>query len=136
MVTHLASKSSPAVFADWSADPASAVLIAETKQVVTPIGYAVLTDCDLPVATVPGDIELRRIYVLAPFHAAGVGARLLEETLVAAVEIGARRVLLGVNAGNARALRFYRRSGFTQIGTRRFQVGAVLHDDLVLAREL
>jgi ribosomal protein S18 acetylase RimI-like enzyme len=54
----------------------------------------------------------------------------------AARAAGAPRLLLGVYGGNARALAFYARQGFTEAGTRRFQVGANLYDDLVLARPL
>jgi RimJ/RimL family protein N-acetyltransferase len=45
-------------------------------------------------------------------------------------------MLLGVYGGNHRAHRFYERSGFHVIGTRRLLVGATMHDDLVFARAL
>jgi ribosomal protein S18 acetylase RimI-like enzyme len=44
-------------------------------------------------------------------------------------------MLLGVYGGNARAQRFYVKQGFQVVGTRRFRVGATLHDDLIFARE-
>jgi ribosomal protein S18 acetylase RimI-like enzyme len=49
---------------------------------------------------------------------------------------GHRRLLLGVYAGNERALAFYRKQGFSDLGTRQFNVGGKLYDDLVLARPL
>jgi ribosomal protein S18 acetylase RimI-like enzyme len=50
--------------------------------------------------------------------------------------MGKRRLLLGVYAGNARAIAFYRKTGFAEIGARQFLVGATLCDDLVMARDL
>ena len=49
---------------------------------------------------------------------------------------GHRRLLLGVYAQNDRALAFYRKQGFADLGTRQFNVGGKLYDDLVLARPL
>ena len=49
---------------------------------------------------------------------------------------GAKRVSLGVHAGNARAVRFYERNGFCKIGVRKFQVGKLLCDDFVMGREM
>jgi ribosomal protein S18 acetylase RimI-like enzyme len=48
----------------------------------------------------------------------------------------AERLLLGVYAGNTRAIRFYQKQGFEQIGDRRFQVGDRFYDDIVLAKPL
>jgi ribosomal protein S18 acetylase RimI-like enzyme len=46
---------------------------------------------------------------------------------------GARRLLLGVYGRNRRAIAFYARQGFIQVGVRKFEVGANTYDDLVLA---
>jgi ribosomal protein S18 acetylase RimI-like enzyme len=50
--------------------------------------------------------------------------------------MGKKRILLGVYAKNAKALAFYRKHGFAQVGTRTFQVGASVFNDLVLGRAL
>ena len=136
MVAHLAHSSAPVVFEDWATDPGSAVILAETTVGAAPIGYAVVTSPDLPVPLDTGDFELRRMYVLAPFHRAGVGAALMTAAVAAARARGAGRLLLGVHGGNDRAHRFYERQGFAKAGTRRFLVGGVRHDDLVYARTL
>ncbi len=49
---------------------------------------------------------------------------------------GAPRLLLGVYAGNDRAIAFYGRQGFKPVGERSFLVGANRYHDLVLARRL
>jgi ribosomal protein S18 acetylase RimI-like enzyme len=136
IVAHCAAKSSAAAFATWIADPASVVVLAEARQGAAPLGYTVLTAPDLPVEPRDGDIELKRIYALAPTHGGGLGPALMERALGDARALGRKRVLLGVYGGNARAQRFYAKQGFAVIGTRRFLVGASWHDDLVFAREV
>jgi ribosomal protein S18 acetylase RimI-like enzyme len=98
-----------------------------------PIGYALACSPELEQART-GDWELKRIYVLSRFHGTGISAALLDAVIAAAD--GNQRLLLGVKNDNARALRFYRKHGFTEVGTRTFQVGAGRYDDLVLARPL
>ncbi len=98
-----------------------------------PIGYALATEPDLEQAE-PGDWELKRIYVLSRFHGTGISAALLDAVVFGAQ--GRSRLLLGVKNDNHRALRFYRKHGFADVGTRTFQVGARRYDDFVLARPL
>ncbi|MBN8805791.1 MAG: GNAT family N-acetyltransferase [Sphingopyxis terrae] len=81
-----------------------------------------------------GDIELKRIYSLSRVHGSGLGAALMRCALHAAA--GHRRLLLGVYARNERALAFYRKQGFVDVGTRQFNVGGKFYDDRVLARPL
>lgn len=95
-----------------------------------------LCPADLPTPTGPGDLEVRRIYVLAPYKGDGLGALLMDVAVEGARAAGARRVLLGVHGGNTAAQAFYARQGYTQAGVRKFQVGANTYDDLVLARDL
>jgi ribosomal protein S18 acetylase RimI-like enzyme len=99
----------------------------------SPIGYALACAPELEQAQ-PGDWELKRIYVLSRFHGTGISAALLNGVTTAAQ--GHRRLLLGVKNDNHRALRFYRKHGFAEAGTRTFQVGAQRYDDFVLARAL
>ena len=53
-----------------------------------------------------------------------------------ALSLGRTRLLLGTHAGNLPALAFYRRNGFTEVGTRTFQVGSQTCSDLILAKPL
>ena len=98
-----------------------------------PIGYALLTAPELDAAR-EGDIELKKIYVLSRFPGSGLAARLLDAALAGAA--GHARLLLGVKNDNHRAIGFYTKQGFRQIGTRRFDVGGTLYDDVVLACDL
>lgn len=116
--------------------PGYRLWIAEVAEGRAPVGYAMLSPPDLPVPTDRFDVELKRIYLLHRVHGLGVGARLMAAAVAAARAQGARRLLLGVYGGNDKAMSFYGRQGFTTAGTRKFQVGANLYDDLVLARPL
>ena len=98
-----------------------------------PVGYAMLATPALDAAQ-DGDIELKKIYLLSRFHGSGAARDLFDAVLAGAG--GHRRMVLGVKADNARAIAFYRKQGFDQIATRRFDVGGTLYDDVVLARPL
>jgi len=120
----------------WLANPATPLLLATVEPGACPIGYAMVAPPDLPVATGDADVELKRIYVLHRFHGGGVGPALLDAAVETARAGGARRMLLGAYGGNQRAIAFYTRSGFAQVGTRVFRVGDNDYDDVVLALDL
>ena len=130
LVAHCETKHDPAYLAGLLANGAKAWL-AESDD--APVGYALLTEPELEAAQ-DGDIELKKIYVLSRFHGSGIAARLFDAALAGAQ--GSSRLVLGVKDDNHRALSFYRKQGFAQIATRRFDVGGTLYDDVVLARNL
>lgn len=136
LVSHAGGRSSPQVFADWIADPASHVLYAGADGTDAPVGYAVLTAPDFPIAIGAGDIELRRIYTLAAVHGTGLGPALMKAAVAEARARGHRRMLLGVHPDNARARRFYERTGFRVIGERHFTVGESRFIDPIYALDL
>jgi ribosomal protein S18 acetylase RimI-like enzyme len=45
-------------------------------------------------------------------------------------------IWLGVNNENARAQRFYAKSGFEKVGSKRFLMGDAYEDDFVMERSL
>jgi ribosomal protein S18 acetylase RimI-like enzyme len=69
-------------------------------------------------------------------HGLGAGAELMHASLQAAAASGAAGIWLGVNSQNARAIRFYRKSGFGKVGTKSFQLGKTLEHDFVMERVL
>jgi ribosomal protein S18 acetylase RimI-like enzyme len=137
---HLAEAS----FASYLADPDRILLLAEEQG--RPVGYTMLVGGpikDPEVATVvaaaasgAAAIELSKFYVAAENHGSGVAATLMTATLAAAAATGAGLCWLGVNQLNVRAAKLYTKNGFEIIGTKRFQVGTVWHDDHVRARPL
>lgn len=132
IVAHCAAQHEESAYRALLASGAQAWL-AEAQPGGAPIGFALVARPDLDAAE-EGDIELKRIYSLSRFHGSGLGAALMQEAVAAAERH--RRLLLGVYARNERALAFYRKQGFVDIGTRRFNVGGKLYDDRVLARPL
>jgi GNAT superfamily N-acetyltransferase len=139
---HLAEAS----FAAYLADPARIVLLAEDEG--TAVGYAMLIggpikDPELAAVVASAAdsgtrtaIELSKFYVAPENHGSGIAATLMTATLAAAAGAGAGICWLGVNQRNDRAAKFYAKHGFEIVGTKRFLVGAVWHDDHVRARLL
>ena len=127
---------SPAAYAGLLADVGVDLFLATLEPGEAPVGYAMVCAPDLPVETGEDDLELKRIYALHRFHGGGLGQRLMTAAMDAARARGARRLLLGAHGENHRAIAFYRRNGFTQVGTRVFHVGDNFYDDVVLAAAL
>jgi ribosomal protein S18 acetylase RimI-like enzyme len=105
-----------------------------------PLGYSMLvftepSDPDV-AASVSGrpTAELSKVYLLPGQHGTGAARALMDATVDAARARGVASVWLGVNQLNARANRFYEKCGFTAVGSKKFQLGAEVHDDFV--REL
>ncbi len=135
IVQHCARYHVPAVYAKYLADDRVRTWLAVARDGGAPVGYSMLTPPDLPLADLtPMDLELKRIYLFSKFQGSGVGQQLMDVTIEEARRRNAPRVLLGVFAGNFRALRFYERNGFRQVGTRTFTVGTLVCDDFILGR--
>ena len=122
----------------YLADPERVLLLATTE--FGAAGYAMVvfgepTDADVAaaVATRP-TAELSKLYVREGCHGQGIAQLLVSASLAEAREVGAASMWLGVNQLNARANRFYEKSGFEIVGTKRFLVGDRYEDDFV--REL
>lgn len=128
---------SEASFDGYLADPDRDLFVAEDGGV---LGYTMLvagdpTDADVAAAiTTRPTIELSKVYVLPDVHGGGVAPALVAASIEAARARGAAAVWLGVNQENGRANRFYEKTGFVQVGTKRFLVGGRYEDDFV--REL
>ena len=134
-----------AAYAHYLAQPATRAWVAEAMPGAAPIGYALVTAPEFaPELLQPGDTELKRIYVFSRFYAArqptesgpAPGQRLMNLAIEQARADGHKRLLLGTHRENTRAIAFYLKNAFETIGTRTFQVGPSIFDDLVLARTL
>lgn len=96
-------------------------------------GYAQLRGGQAPdCVTHAAALELRRFYIDRTQHGRGVAQALMQATKAAAAARGARHLWLSVFAKNPRAIAFYRKEGFAQVGTAYFFVGSDRQDDLVL----
>lgn len=81
-------------------------------------------------------IEIERIYVLSKFQGRNIGKLLLEKALEIAEAEKAERIWLGVWEKNAKAIRFYRKNGFTEFGKHSFKLGSDEQTDIMMTLEL
>jgi ribosomal protein S18 acetylase RimI-like enzyme len=132
IVEHCGKQHAVEKYTAWLADPQYAICKVELKGAI--VGYAVLSPpAELPVALQAGDVELKRIYLLARYQGKGLGRAMMDWAKEQARARDAQRLLLGVYANNARAIDFYQRAGFSQLGTRTFHIGQGVYQDFVLA---
>ena len=156
IVAHCAKNHTAAAYATYLAHPDTRITLAEAVSGGAPIGYAMLTAPELPTFAVqPTDTELKRIYLFSRFRSSATpvmrvseagslksvrglkaGQALMDAAVDDARAMGRSRLLLGTHAGNLQAINFYRRNGFTEAGTRTFQVGAQVCCDLIFAKSL
>ena len=116
-------------------DPAITTLVAEVDG--RPAGYAQLARTEPPrVVTGAAPLEVLRFYVDRPWHGQGVAQILMTAAGDTARGAGAHTLWLGVWERNERAIAFYRKSGFVDVGTQIFVLGADHQRDFVLARPL
>ena len=137
LLAHCAKNHVPTAYLTYLEKSETRAWLAEVSPGAAPVGYAMLTVPDFPTGLLqPGDLELRRIYLFSKFHGSGAGRGMMELAITSARHQQAKRLLLGVHPDNLRAIAFYRKNGFIQIGTRTFQVGASTFEDPVFALAL
>lgn len=110
-------------------------LLAESRG--RPAGFAQLRWTEPPGCvdgSAPGEIQ--RFYLLQEFHGTGVAATLMAACLAALRKRGSGVAWLGVWEENPRAIAFYRKQGFAEVGRKVFMVGTDPQRDLVMARTL
>ena len=73
----------------------------------------------LPVDHPAGALEIKQLYVLAPWQGTGVAAALMHWAIETARAEGAPALFLSVWEHGDRAIAFYRRHGFVTVGVRR-----------------
>ena len=140
IAAHLANTLSESSFRSYLSDPAVTVLVIDADGELR--GYSLLVarpTGDPEVAAVLSEspcAELSKCYVHPDHHGLGAAAELMHASIGAAAAAGARGLWLGVNSQNARAIRFYRKSGFRKVGTKSFQLGPTVEHDFVMERRL
>lgn len=119
-------------------DDSRVVLLAERDGELA--GYAMLTDGAAPAGhagvNLSNAIEIARLYSGRRWIGTGVGATLMQNCLDLAASRGREWIWLGVWERNTRAIVFYSRWGFADVGSQSFQLGADLQTDRIMARRL
>ena len=95
-----------------------------------PIAYAQMRRVQSP----HGDVEVARFYVDKNHHGRGIAQQLMQAAYETARELGAATLWLGVWERNARAIAFYVKCGYVDVGSQPFLVGSDLQTDRVMAR--
>jgi ribosomal protein S18 acetylase RimI-like enzyme len=139
MHAYLSDAFSPEKQAAEIADGSCVCLIAEVGEALA--GYALLR-IEAPDESAPDDpstalpVELQRFYVDRAWHGRGIATQLMAACIDTARVRGGATIWLGVWERNARAIRFYEKHGFTDIGMQEFRLGSDLQTDRVMSRSV
>jgi len=117
------------------ADPGTTFLIAESTGET--VGYARLKLGPAPDC-IQGlhPVEIARLYSAAAWIGRGVGAALMRACLERAGRLMCDVVWLDVWEKNPRAIAFYRRWGFVEVGTQDFVLGTDVQHDLLMQKRV
>lgn len=100
-------------------------------------GYLKLNDA--PSQTDINDLaslEIERIYVTNEFQGEGLGKYLIEQAITIATEKNKKYIWLGVWEKNEKAICFYKKNGFCEIGTHIFVMGEDVQTDYIMRKDL
>jgi ribosomal protein S18 acetylase RimI-like enzyme len=81
-------------------------------------------------------MELRRIYAVQEFIGKGVGKELMYRSIHEARQRDCDVIWLGVWEKNQRAIDFYKKWGFREVGAHLFALGDEPQNDLLMALDL
>jgi len=84
----------------------------------------------------PRPIQLSRLYVDSRWHGQKIAHRLLEEAMNRSRQEGFFTFWMGVWEKNYRALAFYKKWGFEEVGDLRFELGQDVQRDLLFTKPL
>ena len=133
MDDYVAREFTPEIFAAILADAQSALLVATDGERL--VGYAHLIESPPPpCVTRPAPIELKRLYLRQDVIGRRYGAQLMRAALEAARQRECRTMWLVVYIRNERAINFYRRWDFIDVGIKDFYFGGRAYPDPVMAR--
>lgn len=117
------------------ADPRVATILARLNGEL--VAYAqVRRSSPPPCVTQAAPIELHRFYVDQPAHGTGLASRLIQAVHQAAAEFQGRHIWLGVWERNARAIAFYKKVMFVDVGSTFYMVGPDKQIDRVLVAKV
>lgn len=130
MAAYCASAFSPAIQASEIADPNVTVFVAENAAGQL-VGVAMTRAGSVePCVSDPAALEVQRIYGV------GVGRPLMRACLRHALWLGHRCTFLGVWEHNKKAVAFYTRWGYRDVGSHVFPLGSDLQTDRIMQRDV
>lgn len=131
MALHVAGSFGPALqLAEITASDIRTLLTVKDGQA---IGFVQLRSGTPPACVTSTDpVELWRFYIDRPWHGRGVAQQLMRAAIAEAKAMGAGSVWLGVWERNPRAITFYGKCGFVDVGTHTFLLGQDVQTDRVM----
>ncbi len=116
-------------------DESKVWLIAEADG--DPAGFAMVGEPESKsCAAFEAPVELFRFYVDKAWHGTGVAQPMMEAVEDFARSVGGRTLCLGVWERNPRAIRFYEKIGFRDVGSQPYMLGEDLQTDRVMVRDI
>lgn len=101
------------------------------------LGYAQMRWGPAPASVAAlSPAEIQRLYVSAEFHGKGIAQELMSACIKEAEARKCDAVWLGVWERNPRAISFYKKFGFAEVGEHVFPLGRDPQRDIVMARNL
>jgi len=135
MAAHLKNSYSPEIQLNELANPDHIFLIVDDESQT--IGYAqLILNSKEEFITGNKPLEVRRIYAIQEYLGKGVGKALMQAAIHEAEQRGCDSVWLGVWEKNPRAIEFYKKWGFKEVGTHTFTVGDDPQRDFIMELEL
>jgi len=133
MAVHCGTSYSEAIQAAEISDSDMVTLVCESHGKL--VGFAQLRWGGAPncvVADAPGEVQ--RLYVAREFHGMGIARDLMRACIDEMRDRQSDVVWLGVWEHNPRAIAFYRKLGFVEVGEHVFPLGSDPQRDFVMAR--
>jgi len=115
-------------------DPKRAILVAENGKHL--IGFAELIFDKACPADTSTTVEINNLYVLERFIGKGIGFALLQAAEQLITSKGHSSVWLDTFSENTRAIEFYERQNFKQVGISYFEETGATYKNLVMAKAL
>lgn len=129
----IATNLTPAHFAKHLNDPLAHVTVADNGTEL--LGYSLVLGGEVALPDPGNKIVgsptwyLSKLYARQSAHGTGIASKLVDSAAAFVQQSGGQSMWLATNVGNDRAVKFYRKYGFTQRGEKIFMVGAGAHHD-------
>jgi ribosomal protein S18 acetylase RimI-like enzyme len=102
-----------------------------------PVGFAKLSlDLKHPISEENNTCKLLRLYILNDFIALKIGSKLQEIILKKATDLQYQCIWLSAYYKNKKAINFYKKYGFKEVGKMDFFVGETNYPNLIFAKDL
>ncbi len=136
MAAYMAVAFSPDVQREEITEPSSVCVVGESASGAIGAYFLLHIGKHEPCVTGAQPVEIERFYVDFPWHGKGVAQGMMALAMDTARAMGGKTLWLGVWERNARAIAFYAKLGFIDVGEHTFVLGTDVQTDRVMSRAL